>query len=83
MFIPKRMCIVCRQMKEKDELVRIVKNSASEIFVDKTFKAQGRGAYICKDASCREKLVKTRALDRAFRCTVSSQCLENIMKELI
>ena len=83
MFIPKRMCIVCRQMKTKDELVRIVKNNASEIFVDKTFKAQGRGAYICKNDTCREKLVKTRALDRAFKCTVGNECLENLMKELI
>ena len=41
---PLRMCIVCRNMKTKPELIRVVKNKDGEVFIDKTFKANGRGA---------------------------------------
>ena len=54
-----RMCIVCRGQSDKKELLRIVKNKNGEIFVDKTGKANGRGAYVCKDKECFSKLCKT------------------------
>ena len=56
---PLRMCIVCRQMKQKQELVRVVKNKEGEVFIDPTFKANGRGAYVCKDQQCIQKCIKT------------------------
>ncbi len=71
--IPLRMCAVCRQSKEKNELLRIVKNKDGEIFIDPTGKANGRGAYICKDGPCIEKAEKTKALDRSFREAVNKE----------
>ena len=47
-----RMCVGCREMKEKKELLRVVKNKNGEFFVDKTGKLSGRGAYICKNELC-------------------------------
>ena len=44
---PKRTCIGCNQIKLKKELIRIVKDKQGNINVDKTGKANGRGAYIC------------------------------------
>lgn len=67
--LPQRMCIACRSMKEKAQLVRVVK-SGDNIFVDVTDKAPGRGAYVCKSAECIKKLVKTKALNRTFKCDV-------------
>ena len=55
-----RRCVGCREMKEKRELLRIVRNNEGEIFVDPTGKKNGRGAYICKDKTCYEQAVKTR-----------------------
>ena len=43
-----RMCIVCRDRSDKKELVRVVRNKNGEVFLDKTGKANGRGAYVCK-----------------------------------
>ena len=63
---PLRMCIACRQMKDKRELVRIVKNG-DEILLDQTQKAAGRGAYICKEPECIAKLSKHRLLNKAFK----------------
>ena len=70
---PLRMCIVCRQMKPKQELVRVVKNKDGEIFIDTTFKANGRGAYVCKDQQCITKCVKTKMLNKAFKSPVPEE----------
>ena len=76
--IPLRMCIACRTMQEKNNLVRIVKNNQNEIFVDKTFKANGRGAYICNNELCFDKCIKSKALNRAFKCEIPAEVLENL-----
>lgn len=62
-----RMCIVCRNMVDKRELLRIVRNAEGEIAIDSSGKANGRGAYVCNSAECIGMLVKTRALNRAFK----------------
>ena len=68
---PLRMCIACREMKDKKELMRIVKNKDGMIFVDKTGKANGRGAYICKNMDCLSKLKKQKALNKAFKSVIA------------
>ena len=77
------MCMVCRSHMQKDELLRIVKNKDGEIFVDATYKAAGRGAYICKIGDCCEKFEKQRSFERAFKCTLGQDVKEAIKKELI
>lgn len=78
---PIRMCAVCRNHFDKKELVRVVKNKSGQIFVDKTFKAEGRGAYVCKSDACLQKLEKTKALNRAFKCDVPAHIYSEIKGE--
>ena len=68
--IPMRMCVGCRKMKPKRELVRIVCSKDGAIAVDETGKAAGRGAYVCPRRECLERAVKSRALERAFSSKV-------------
>lgn len=68
--IPLRQCIACRELKEKKEMLRIVKNKDGQIFLDFSGKAAGRGAYICDNAECIIKLRKQRLLNKVFSCTV-------------
>ena len=77
-----RMCIVCREHSDKKELLRIVKNKDGQIFVDKTGKANGRGAYICKSKECLNKKKKSRGLNRAFKCEVSDDVYNMIGEEI-
>ena len=77
-----RMCIVCRERSDKKELVRVVKNKNGEIFLDKTGKANGRGAYVCKSKECFDKLKKTRALNRAFKCEIPLEVYEKLGEEI-
>ena len=80
---PLRMCIVCRNMKTKPELMRVVKNKDGEVFIDETFKANGRGAYICKNEECIKKCIKTKTLNKAFKCQIEDALYNKILEENI
>ena len=80
--MPMRTCIACRAVKPKKELVRVVK-FGEEISLDLTGRKNGRGAYICNDASCAAKLKKGKLLNRAFSCAVSDEVYDKIIGELL
>ena len=69
--IPMRMCVACREMRAKKELMRVVKTAEGELRLDVTGKLNGRGAYLCRSAACVERAFKTRALERALEAPVS------------
>lgn len=80
--IPKRTCIGCNQIKDKKELIRIVKNKENQIFVDKTGKANGRGAYLCDSIECLEKAIKTKKLERTFETQIEDKIYEDLRGEM-
>ena len=65
-YIPKRMCVACRQMLEKVSLYKVVL-SGEELVIDKEGKMPGRGAYVCKDEKCILLAMKKRGFERAFK----------------
>ena len=79
--IPMRTCVACRGEKPKRELIRVVKYQ-EEISLDKTGKANGRGAYICKDLECLKKLKKQNILNKVFSTNVSEQTYAEIEEAL-
>ncbi|SDK47036.1 RNase P modulator RnpM [Natronincola ferrireducens] len=79
---PLRRCIGCNEMKTKKELIRIVKNKEGEVSLDITGKAHGRGAYICNNIQCFEKISKTKALNRAFQSEIPQEIYEKVIKEI-
>lgn len=80
--IPMRTCIACRSEKPKKELIRVVK-FGDEISLDLTGKANGRGAYVCNDKDCIEKLKKGRLLNKTFSCPVSDDTYDKIVEEFL
>lgn len=80
--IPMRMCLGCHEMKPKAELVRVVKDKENTIFLDLTGKANGRGAYICKNVDCLKKARKSKAIERAFSSDVSEEIYDRMEAEL-
>lgn len=80
--VPLRRCVGCREMKEKRELLRIVKNNENVIFVDPTGKKNGRGAYICKSMDCFAQARKTRSLNREFSCEIPEEVYDEINRQL-
>ena len=74
-----RMCVVCREMRDKSDLIRVVKTPDGEILVDDSQKQDGRGAYICKNKECLEKLNKNKAFNRAFKMPVEDTIYQSLM----
>jgi len=80
--IPMRMCVGCREMKEKRSLLRVVKSPEGAISFDRVGKAPGRGAYVCKSKECFEKAVKQRQLERALETRVDEAVFSQLMEEI-
>ena len=80
--IPMRLCLGCNEAKPKMQLIRIVKNKEGEISVDFTGKKAGRGAYICNDIACLNKLQKNKRLNRAFATENDETIYESLREEL-
>ena len=80
--IPIRMCVGCREMKPKRELVRIVCSKEGAVSVDETGKAPGRGAYVCPIRGCLERAVKSRALERAFSRKVEKEVFDALASRI-
>lgn len=74
--IPQRTCIGCNEKKDKIELIRIVKSPEGEISVDKTGKKPGRGAYICDNGNCLEKVIKSKRLSKVLETEVTGDVYE-------
>ena len=68
----------CNSKKDKKDLIRIVKNKEGVISIDKTGKANGRGAYICPNIECLEKAIKTKRLEKIFGTKISEEIYENL-----
>lgn len=79
---PMRMCIACREMKPKKELIRVIRTPEGEAKLDLTGKASGRGAYVCRDENCFAKSIKSKALSRALEIPVNDELLEAVRKEI-
>ena len=81
--LPQRTCVGCNSKKDKKDLIRIVKNKEGVISIDKTGKANGRGAYICNNISCLEKAVKSKRLERVFETKISEEIYESLRGVII
>ncbi len=75
---PERTCMGCNEKKEKKDLIRIVKNKENEINIDKIGKLPGRGAYICNNIECFEKLKKSKRLEKVFEMKISEEIYEKL-----
>ena len=45
--VPLRKCIGCNEMKNKKEMMRVLKTTDDQIVLDTTGRKNGRGAYVC------------------------------------
>ncbi len=91
--VPLRKCTGCGEMKEKRELIRVVKApekkdengnvvSGGEISLDLTGRKPGRGAYVCKNTDCFEKARKARRFERSLSCKIPEDVYEQMSAEL-
>ena len=80
--IPERMCVACRQMKPKTELLRVV-NTADGVVLDGTGKLNGRGVYVCKNKQCVTKAVNSKGFvkQHGFSLETVAPDLEKLIEQ--
>lgn len=81
--VVQRMCMGCNTKKDKRELIRIVASKDGNISIDKTGKLSGRGAYICDNIECLEKVIKTKRLERALEKNISEEIYNELRGVII
>ena len=80
--IPMRMCVGCREMKPKKELLRVVRSPEGIVSIDMTGRKPGRGAYVCRSAECLKRAIKQRQLERAFECPLGEETHASLLQTL-
>ena len=80
--IPQRTCLGCQSKKDKRELLRIVRSPEGEIAIDPTGKKPGRGAYICNDLECLNKVIKSKRLEKNLETTISPEVYALLKEQL-
>lgn len=71
----------CRKAFDKHELNRIVRTPDGDVMLDESGRANGRGAYICGEAACLKKVLKTRALERALKVQLSEEVKNELLQK--
>ena len=80
--VPMRQCTGCQEMKNKKEMIRVLKTSEGEILLDATGKKNGRGAYLCRSMDCLEKAIRSRGLERSLKVKIPDVVYETLKEEL-
>ncbi len=79
--IPMRQCVGCGEMKNKKEMMRVLKTAEGPIVLDTTGKKNGRGAYLCMEKECLVKARKNKGLERSFKMSIPDEIYESLEKE--
>ena len=80
--VPQRTCIGCNEVKNKNELIRIVRTPESDVLVDFTGKKSGRGCYICPCLDCLEKAFRGNYLGIKLGISIAPELKEKLKMEL-
>ena len=80
--IPQRQCMGCRERKPKREMIRVVRCTDGTVNLDFGGKMNGRGAYICPNAECLKKALRSKALDRSLEVTIPEDVYTRLEKEM-
>ena len=60
----------------------MLRTPEGEIVLDLVGKKSGRGAYICKNATCLKKARKGRRIEASLECSIPDEVYERMEEEL-
>lgn len=79
---PMRKCTGCQEVKDKRELIRVVRDPEGKVSLDRSGRKAGRGAYLCDDPSCLERAIKTKAIARSLEVEITAELYETLRQEM-
>ena len=77
---PQRTCVACRKVRDKQELIRLVRVSGGSVAVDTDGKKAGRGAYLCRAQECWGVGLKGTRLEHTLRTTLTQDNREQLIR---
>ena len=80
--IPMRMCVGCREMKPKKELMRVVRGPDGTVSLDPSGKKPGRGAYVCRSGDCLSRAIRQKQLERQLDAQLGEETAEALRRTL-
>ena len=80
--IPFRKCVGCGSLKEKREMIRVIKTPEDEVVLDATGRKNGRGAYICMNPECLRAARKSKGLERSLKISIPEKVYDGLEKEM-
>lgn len=80
--VPLRQCVGCQEMKNKKEMLRVLRTAEEGIVLDATGKKNGRGAYLCRNPQCLEKAIRNKGLERSLKVKIPQEVYDTLKKEL-
>lgn len=80
--IPLRKCVGCGSLKEKREMIRVIKTPEDEVVLDATGRKNGRGAYICMNPECLRAARKSKGLERSLKISIPEEVYDGLEKEM-
>ena len=80
--IPMRSCVVTHEKCEKKELFRVVRTPEQNVILDETGKANGRGAYLKKDAAVIKKAKASKLLDKVLAVEVPEGLYDELLEKI-
>ena len=80
--VPMRKCTGCGEMKNKKEMIRVLRTTEDEIVLDATGKKNGRGAYLCFSRECLSRAIKNRGLEKSLKTQIPQEVYDNLEREM-
>lgn len=79
---PMRMCVGCHEMREKREMIRVLKMQDNTFCIDAAGRKNGRGAYLCKKMECLNQAVQNHGLERSFKMSIPKEIIAELTEEM-
>lgn len=80
--IPMRQCLGCREMKNKKEMLRVIRTPEGDVCLDATGRKNGRGAYICPSMECLKAAIKNKGIERSLNVSIPKEVYDLLAEEM-
>lgn len=77
--VPLRKCLVTKELKPKEDLIRLVKTKENKVLIDPSGKLNGRGAYLSNNKEVVLKAKEENVLAQAFKTKIDTQIYEDLL----
>ena len=67
-------------MKDRQEMIRVIRDGAGNVMIDESQKKNGRGSYLCRSTACIATAQKRRSLERTLKCSVDQAVYEDLKR---